>query len=522
MPHLVALATLLVGLAATAGLTVVAAVNYDHNESHLLRLRAQDAGALISEAIPTILTPLASGTEVAIAAGDPSRFATFMSSYVKTGGVVSASLWSDANGQPRLLAVTGSAPDLPVSSPTTAGLFERALSSHQLTLIKVERPPVVHLVLAYSPPGSSTIAVEESVVDQHRASIASSQAFANLEYAIYVGRHPVTSNLLTTDAPRLPMAGRTAEDVVPFGQDAFTIVLHPTVSLQGAFPEYLPLIIGVIGVIVSLMAMILVERLVRRRETAEAIAVQRDEVAAENRRLYDEQRNIADTLQRALLPKDLPQPPGAEVRARYVAGGAGVEVGGDWYDVVSLDGDEFLFVVGDVSGSGLRAATVMAELRFATRAYVAEGVPPAELLTKLSRLYNFDTDGHFATVLCGHVKLSSGQMEIANAGHLNPLLGQESGYQLLTTPVGVPIGVDPGRQYQSVTVRLPDQGTLLAFTDGLIERRGQNIDSALLRLRDAAARRNDPLVELLDRLLGEFGPDGFDDDAAILGVRWLN
>ena len=521
MPHFVALVAFLVGIAATAALVVVAVVNYQHAEDRLLHLRVEDAGAVITEAIPAVETPLASATELAVATQDPSRFSSFMSQYVRSGGPVSASLWRDTNGVLQLQAFTGAPPSLRVSSPRTIGLFGRALSSRQLSILKVELPTVVHLVLAYSPAGTSTVALEESVVDKKRAQVASNSAFANLDYAIYIGRRTVPSNLLTTDAASLPMAGRTAKVVVPFGEDSFSLVMHPTVSLQGAFAEYLPLVIGLIGVAVSLMAMVLVERLIRRREVAEAIAAQRDDVAAENRRLYDEQRGIADTLQRALLPQELPKLPGAEVRARYAAGAAGVEVGGDWYDVVSLD-EGFLFVVGDVSGSGLRAATVMAELRFATRAYVAEGVAPAQLLTKLSRLHNFDTDGHFATVLCGRVDLSGGEMEIANAGHLRPLLGSEAGFHLVATPVGVPIGVDPGRQYQSVKVRLPDRGTLLAFTDGLVERRGLNIDDALSRLRDAASQGDEPLAELLDRLLGEFGPDGFDDDAAILGIRWLN
>lgn len=512
-----------VGLGATAAFVVVAALTYQHDEARLLKLRVQDAGAVITEAIPTVETPLASATELDVATGDPERFAQFMSPDVK-GQLVSASLWSDAGGAPKLLAFTGTAPNLDVTSPSTAAFFAGAVSSHQLSIVKVELPKVVHLALAYSPPGTALVAVEESVVNKSHLQVAQSNAFANLQYAIYIGRRTVPSNLLTTDAPRLPMAGRTAQVVVPFGMDDFTLVMHPTTSLQGAFPQYLPWIVGSIGFLVSLMGMVLVERLVRRREVAEAIAVQRDEVAAENRRLYDEQRNIADTLQRALLPQDLPRLSGAEVRARYVAGAVGVKVGGDWYDVISLDGDGFLFVVGDVSGSGLRAATVMAELRFAIRAYVAEGVAPAHLLTKLSDLHSFDTDGHFATVLCGHVNLSEGEMEVANAGHLPPLLrGDGDGYRQVAMPVGVPIGIASGRQYQSVKVRLPGRGTLLAFTDGLVERRGENIDHALTRLSEAATRSGEePLAEHLDSLLEEFGPEGFDDDAAILGVRWLS
>ena len=140
--------------------------------------------------------------------------------------------------------------------------------------------------------------------------------------------------------------------------------------------------------------------LARRRVYAERLAGVLDRVAAENREMYTQQRSIAQTLQHALLPEALPALPGLQVSARYVPAAAGVDVGGDWYDVVRCDGDRVLLVIGDVSGHGLRAATTMASLRHATLAYAAEDPSPASVLSKLSNFVNASSPDYFATVLC--------------------------------------------------------------------------------------------------------------------------
>ena len=141
-------------------------------------------------------------------------------------------------------------------------------------------------------------------------------------------------------------------------------------------------------------------RLVGRRQHAE-------ELATENARLFAQQRTVAQTLQHSLLPDVLPEVAGASVAVRYLAGAEEVDIGGDWYDVIALDGGRTLFIVGDVSGRGLRAATVMAALRFGARAYAAEGDEPEIILSKLSQLLSVDRDGHFATVLCGDARSST-------------------------------------------------------------------------------------------------------------------
>jgi serine phosphatase RsbU (regulator of sigma subunit) len=132
--------------------------------------------------------------------------------------------------------------------------------------------------------------------------------------------------------------------------------------------------------------------------------------------LYAEQRSVAETLQHSLLLQALPSVSGVEIAARYLPGAEGVDIGGDWYDVVLLGGDRFAFVVGDVSGRGVRAASVVASLRFAARGFALEGHGPATILGHLARTLDFASEGRFATVLCGVIDTGRRKMVLGDAG----------------------------------------------------------------------------------------------------------
>jgi serine phosphatase RsbU (regulator of sigma subunit) len=237
---------------------------------------------------------------------------------------------------------------------------------------------------------------------------------------------------------------------------------------------------------------------------------------------------VAETLQHALLPETLPPIAGAATAVQYLPGVKSMHIGGDWYDVIALDDSRMLFVVGDVSGRGVRAAAVMASLRYAVRAYAAEGDGPGTILEKLSRLFTVERDGHFATVLCIQVDVPARQLTIANAGHLPPLIVPPAGTaELVTTDVGVPVGVAHTRPYTTTRASVPPGATLLAYTDGLVERRGESIDSSVERLRATAGARGaehggSPLPAYLEAVVHDLVGDGVDDDTVLLGVRWLN
>jgi serine phosphatase RsbU (regulator of sigma subunit) len=353
-----------------------------------------------------------------------------------------------------------------------------------------------------------------------RSKFQSSSTFADLHYALYLGNQQRPEDLLVTDLNTLPMTGQTASISIPFGSNSFTFIVSAKQSLVGSFPQRLPWLIAIVGVLLSIGAALLTLRLIQRRNHAERLATSLEQIADENRRLYSEQRTIAQTLQHALLPEVLPKIRGVETGARYEAGVEGVDIGGDWYDLIALDDHRLLLVVGDVSGRGLRAAATMASLRYAIHAYAAQNDPPEIILTKLSKLVSVGSSGQLATILCALVDVQAHTLTVTSAGHLPPLLISDGTGTFIKGAVGVPIGVNTSATYTSTAVSTPRAATLLAFTDGLVERRGESIDAGLERLQHAATANHSDLDGLLSRLL-ELRHDS-DDDTAIAGLRWLD
>jgi serine phosphatase RsbU (regulator of sigma subunit) len=185
-------------------------------------------------------------------------------------------------------------------------------------------------------------------------------------------------------------------------------------------------------------------------------------------------------LQQSLLPSGLPVIEGAQIAGRYVAG-QGV-VGGDWYDVFVLPSGEVSVVVGDVAGSGLRAAVIMGRMRSALRAYALDTPDPAEVLGRLDRKMQHFEPGALATVVYAVFAPALDRVHIASAGHLPPVLAIPGRPTKLADTAGLMIGVDPGAQRRAATMKFPPGSLLCLYTDGLIERPGEPIDDSLARL----------------------------------------
>ncbi len=518
-------AALIVGLLVTAALALVSSSQYSNNEKRLLRLRVRDAAALIAEALPTVQTPLASAAELADATnGNVAKFKRLIGQYVGTGPgkqFASVSLWRKSSPQRGPVAIDGVQPKLGVSPSGASAFFARLAAGSQLNVIGLLTGADARLGYAFATPGvpGGYVAYGESPLPANRRSrLQSTNQFAGLDYALYLGRNQQRPNLLVTDLDRLPLRGQTSIATVPFGNSAFTLAMSSHEPLAGSLPRDLPWIIVVAGVLLTLAATGVTLSLVRRRRDAERLAERLEVSANENRRLYAEQRGIAQTLQHALLPDVLPQIPGVETSARYEAGEDGVEIGGDWYDVIDFEDGRLLLVVGDVSGRGLRAATTMALLRYAIKAYAAQHDTPAEILTKLSHLLNVSDSGQLATILFALVDIERRAITVTSAGHLPPLLIQNGAGEYVEGDIGLPIGVERGASYTSTTIAAPPASTLVAFTDGLIEHRGEDLDEGLARLRRAAVGQNIALSDLLGRLVSELQSGA--DDIAIVGLRW--
>jgi serine phosphatase RsbU (regulator of sigma subunit) len=517
MLHPVSIVVLVLGLVVTATLALTARALHDDNEDHLLRQRVAEAGAVLSAAIPNLQTPLSSGAVLAEATNaDRATFTSLMAPLATGSPFVSVSVWAAHASDPKPLVVEGRLPELAQMPAARIRTFlATALSKKTVSVLDLLEASHRALGYAYSvgPNAKYVVYAESSLPQNRRASVDSNSAFSDLDYAIYVGSTDDPNRLLAASVANPHFTGRTASDSVPFGDTTLLIVMTPRRQLGGDLLARLPELIGGLGIVIALAATLMTERLVRRRKHAEQLAEQ-------NARLFSEQRSVAQTLQHSLLPEQLPDFAGLQLSVRYVPGADGVEIGGDWYDVMGVDDGGIVFVVGDVSGRGLRAATVMASLRYAIRAYAAQGDDPAAILVKLAKLIDIVRDGHFATVLCGRVNVADRTLTIANAGHPDPLLIDASGAQFVTTNLGPPIGV-AGSKYAVVNVAIPAGATLLMYTDGLFERRGENPDIGLARLRQAAGTEQS-LDDLLDGLLRGMAPVGSQDDTAILGMRWRN
>ncbi|NKY39603.1 PP2C family protein-serine/threonine phosphatase [Cellulomonas septica] len=219
-----------------------------------------------------------------------------------------------------------------------------------------------------------------------------------------------------------------------------------------------------------------------------------------------------------MLPHALPTPPGIRMAARYSASDAQLSVGGDFYDALELPDGKVAVVIGDVQGHSLRAATVMAQLRFALHAYLVEGHPPARALDLLNELL-IRSHPELVTVCVAVVDLHDGSMEVVNAGHLPPLLVSADGARYLTGSSPL-LGVRLPSERRTTTVPPSGPCTLVLVTDGLLERRSGHMADSLARMAEVVAEAGtlDP-GELCDVLLGRFDSAERGDDVAVLAVH---
>jgi serine phosphatase RsbU (regulator of sigma subunit)/anti-sigma regulatory factor (Ser/Thr protein kinase) len=250
------------------------------------------------------------------------------------------------------------------------------------------------------------------------------------------------------------------------------------------------------------------------------LAADRISQAIERTRLNDRAHQVAETLQRALLPARLPEIPGVGLAARYLPGGPETEVGGDWYDVVPLIDGRVMAVMGDVVGRGIAAAALMGQLRNAFRVYAQELDRPAEILDRMNVLLDQVSPGQMATAVVLVFDPSSSRLCFAAAGHPPPVILREDGTAtFLEQSPSVPLGVLPYGRYRVFEGPLEPGAGVLLYTDGLVERRGLSLNDGLERLREAVASGPREAEALCDHVLAQVLPDGPPgDDVALLAL----
>lgn len=258
-------------------------------------------------------------------------------------------------------------------------------------------------------------------------------------------------------------------------------------------------------------------------ERAERLAVgiaAQTAVALDNARLYEEQRTVALELQRSLLQRrPVTVPTGLELAYKYLPGGGGADVGGDWFDVIPLPGGRMAFVIGDVMGRGVHAAAIMGQLRTAVRAYAVLDLPPGELLGHFNRLVCEMSQDLIATCIYAVVDRSAQLLTIANAGHPPPAMRRpDAGVVPLDRQLGPPLGV-PGAVYHQDEVAFASGTRVLLFTDGLVEHRSRGIEQGLEQLRSWLASADRSLHRLCDDVVAAMlDPDSQDDDVTLLAL----
>lgn len=255
----------------------------------------------------------------------------------------------------------------------------------------------------------------------------------------------------------------------------------------------------------------------------EAVLVQLARLASvsiDNARSHAREHDVAVALQQSLLPQ-VEQVEGLVIASTYLAAATDLGVGGDWYDVFELPHGLVALVVGDVVGHDVRASRTMGQLRHAIRAFASEDPAPVSVLSRLDVFLAGSSPEEFATVVYLLVDSVTGLVSVANAGHPPPLLLEPGELPLLfdlaTAP---PVGFLPPSAYQQQDFVLPVGGTLLVYTDGLVERRGAALDDGLNWLVDTAGESVLDPERLLAGLTAQLSTADLDDDVAMLAVRW--
>ncbi|MFH8662513.1 PP2C family protein-serine/threonine phosphatase [Streptomyces afghaniensis] len=248
----------------------------------------------------------------------------------------------------------------------------------------------------------------------------------------------------------------------------------------------------------------------------------RASIAIDNARRFEHNRDIAETLQRALLT-DLPATPGLSLAARYLPATHGLNIGGDWYDAFPQRDGGLITVVGDVTGHGLHAAVMMSQLRTALRAYAVDGDSPGRLLTRLHRFLHHLQPDLYATAVIARFHPDEPTLTWAAAGHPPPVLRLPDGtVRTLDAKPGAMLGIPLTQEIGDHTVRLAPGSTLALYTDGLVERRAQGIDPGIERLASALGRFRSAELDAdlegsADRILHPLLSDSErDDDVCLL------
>lgn len=243
--------------------------------------------------------------------------------------------------------------------------------------------------------------------------------------------------------------------------------------------------------------------------------------ALDRARLHDATRRLARGLQESLLPHALPDIPGLETAVRYLPSSYGIDIGGDFYDIVCTRPGEAVAVIGDVEGHNVHAAALMGQVRTAIHAYAVARKTPGRILARTNQLLT-DLDADLLTsCLCADIDIVRHRLRLATAGHCPPLVRHVDHHcEILDLPPGPLLGVEPAAAFPITDIELPPGAVLALYTDGLVECPANRDDRELIRLRTAFSAAGHALEEIADALIDEAQlRGGQTDDTAMLLLR---
>jgi PAS domain S-box-containing protein len=300
----------------------------------------------------------------------------------------------------------------------------------------------------------------------------------------------------------------------------------PAAELQLAGDEHLPVSILAWGVrehdgeILSVLIQVDDLRKRRRAEAARERLAEERAGRAKAEAAYERERTIASTLQRDLLPRRLPDAPGIALASHFSAGGEGTAVGGDWFDAFTLPGGRLGLVIGDVAGRGVAAAARMGQLRSVARAYAVEGHTPSGVVARLNLYHQTLRADNMTTLVYAIIEPDHGRLRLVNAGHPPPAVIVPGSSARLLEGSCPALGIAEICQPPEIVADFPPGATLALFTDGLVERRRENIDAGLGRLLSALAGAPGDIEAVRDTVIEAcVGPEPVDDDVTALFVR---
>jgi hypothetical protein len=489
-----------------------------HDQEHrLLKERAGELVLLLSNSLQGIQSTISAQGGILNATGNSvSAYEQSARAAVTADPGKPTFAWLRRNADGSGYVVLGAAGDAlhrgEVVNDERARSFDQAMTNAELVAT-----PIVgsgrNLGFALGPPAAppGTVLYRQTSLGPVQAPRSASTApYAELQATVYASTSPDPTRVLVTTKQKLPLTGDVRNERLGVGQIHWLLSVsarHPLVGGVAANAWWVAVLVGVFG---SILLAFVVETSRRRRDAALA--------------LYASEHQVAETLQRSLLPS-LPSIPGLEFAARYLAGSTGQEVGGDWFDVFPVRGGGIAITVGDVIGHDLAAASAMAQIRAAVRAYAVDGDEPRSVINRLDGLVDALGLTQLATVIYGVLAPAapdgSRVLTYTNAGHLAPLLRSPSGRVTAVEGgdsilLGAPIVVD----HAQTQLLLEPGSTLVLFTDGLVEVPGRPLDEGVDQLVTALA---DPAVTDLDtlcqRVLATTSDRELRDDVALRVIR---